>query len=322
MKSNSTIEELLENINVADNVLLSGAGFTKDFGGFLADEMWSLIYNSSHLKSCPEIRNLMRNNFNYEEVYSTFSGTPFIENDSDINALEEAIFEAYLRIDKEVSEYNGLYINGLEDLVELFNGKQGNKGFFFTLNQDILVERNVRVALPWIIHQEPMRKWSFNRNNHFITLPDQIELTDRMKKNELRGESLCYIKLHGSFNWKGNDSRSRMVIGVRKEDQIIKEPLLKEYYELFKIVLRKAKRLLIIGYGFNDQHINKEISQTIENSKQLELYVISPESPKKFMTKIDHFKPIAYNLNGYFPYKLSDIFNSRGIRKDITEIFL
>jgi len=32
---------LLENAEVVEDVLLTGTGFTRDFGGFLAQEVWS-----------------------------------------------------------------------------------------------------------------------------------------------------------------------------------------------------------------------------------------------------------------------------------------
>jgi hypothetical protein len=33
------------NIQSSENILLTGAGFTKNFGGLLASEMWAEIFN-------------------------------------------------------------------------------------------------------------------------------------------------------------------------------------------------------------------------------------------------------------------------------------
>jgi len=39
-----------------DRVLLTGAGFTKNFGGPLAREIWSLIFNNPRIQQTPSLR--------------------------------------------------------------------------------------------------------------------------------------------------------------------------------------------------------------------------------------------------------------------------
>jgi hypothetical protein len=43
--------------------------------------------------------------------------------------------------------------------------------------------------------------------------------------------------------------------------------------------------LLVIGYGFGDKHINRVISDAVENHG-LKIYILSPESPKKLKEKL------------------------------------
>ena|SRR2546425_585253 len=54
----------------APALLLTGAGFTKSFGGFLSDEMWADIFSRPEVQSCPAVRSAMLNELNYEVVYS------------------------------------------------------------------------------------------------------------------------------------------------------------------------------------------------------------------------------------------------------------
>ena len=42
-------------------ILLTGAGFTKNFGGFLANEMWSKIHNHPMVQSKPKLKQLLMN---------------------------------------------------------------------------------------------------------------------------------------------------------------------------------------------------------------------------------------------------------------------
>ena len=120
------------------------------------------------------------------------------------------------------------------------------------------------------------------------------------------------IKLHGSHNWKSFDGSTKMVIGRGKTEQIQKEPLLNYYFEIFKEVLfQDSRRLLIIGYGFGDDHINGIIAEAVR-AYGLKIFVISPSSPEKFRNELIKEKKfgedIWQGISGYFPYKLTDIF--------------
>lgn len=96
-----------------------------------------------------------------------------------------------------------------------------------------------------------------------------------------------------------------MVIGGNKKEQIDREPLLKWYYKIFADVLSGGdKKLMVIGYGFRDEHINSTIVNAIKN-RGLKLYVLSPEKPDDFIKKVNGILPeIADGLYGYFAYNL------------------
>jgi len=57
-----------------------------------------------------------------------------------------------------------------------------------------------------------------------------------------------------------------MVVGAQKAGQIAASPLLKWYFDIFESVLSVGDvRLLIIGYGFRDEHVNATIADAIEH---------------------------------------------------------
>ena len=77
-----------------------------------------------------------------------------------------------------------------------------------------------------------------------------------------------------------------MVIGHEKLGAIHNEPLLRWYLSLFKQVLYSGNRkLLVVGYGFRDQHVNEIIWNAIEKH-QLHLYVLSPKQPSDFRDEL------------------------------------
>lgn len=104
-----------------------------------------------------------------------------------------------------------------------------------------------------------------------------------------------------------------MVIGKEKKSQIMEEPLLAWYYELFNSVLSSNDVMLfVIGYGFGDRHINRIIANSINNSG-LKLYVMNPSNIydfREYLVKKDSEYGLSLykGIFGYYPYKLIDLF--------------
>jgi hypothetical protein len=89
------------------------------------------------------------------------------------------------------------------------------------------------------------------------------------------------IKLHGSCNWKSFDDSDTMVIGRGKKSKILKEPLLRCYFEIFeKVLCEGSHNLIVIGYGFRDKHINSVLAKAVK--KGLKIYILSHGSPGTF----------------------------------------
>ena len=57
------------NIQSSEHILLTGAGFTKNFGAPLASEMWAHIFNHKKIQAQSRIKELMQNCFDYESIY-------------------------------------------------------------------------------------------------------------------------------------------------------------------------------------------------------------------------------------------------------------
>jgi SIR2-like domain len=84
------------------------------------------------------------------------------------------------------------------------------------------------------------------------------------------------MKLHGSFDWL-NGREIMLIIGGNKTANIKKHPLLTWYHENFRADLEsEGARLMIIGYSFNDAHINEAITNAISKEKNLSIFIIDP----------------------------------------------
>jgi hypothetical protein len=306
-----------------EKILLTGAGFTHNFGAPLAKGMWYLIFNHKHVQAEPRIKNLLLKNIDFESAYYSIIEGNYNENEK--NAIKVAVSTAYEKLDSIVRDWifrpdNPYPVNiyKVQKLIDLFS-RVNKKGFFFTVNQDLFIERHYyngqRPLIPGIQHRQEWFSSVFNRpvnRKNYSQLPtkDYIEANgDKI----LSSSKFLYLKLHGSQNWMSPRAEQHMVIGRSKAKQLRKEPLLLWYFDIFKnVVLQQNQSLLVIGYGFRDSHINRVISESVEEYG-LEIYIISPqpiEDFKKDMSKSKYRRQILNGLSGYYPYTFLQLFPS------------
>ncbi len=336
-------------INFKKNILLTGAGFTANFGGLLAREMWSKILNNKKLDEVPEIKKILMNNFDFEAVYAEVinSGSFTVDQKS---LFQKVVIESYGDMDETLknasvgrfAEY-GIFWNYVTNFLGLFNGSRSEPGVHFTLNQDLLLERT-QAGIPLGITAVKYREYWDSLPTGQINLSRPITLYDDVGLEEFKEKHLSstgfpyYVKLHGSQGWLSSDGNNQMVLGTNKQEDIEKEPLLKWYFQLFEEALyRTDVKLFVAGYSFRDKHVNDRILKAVQEHG-LKIYVISPEDPESLRDRLEgkhaNNPSASYDrlethkiweaINGYFPYKLKDIF-PRGdvdthIYKDIKKI--
>ncbi len=302
-------------------ILLTGAGFTHNFGGPLASQLWALIFNHPEVQSNNRVRQELLNNQDFEAVYNEINEGDF--QDQEKKAMESAVYSAYSDIDEGLRNFSSqpgaqypVNIDKVQKILNAFTGTNSEPGFIFTLNQDLFLERHYyngeKPVLPCISHQSDL----FTSLSKEKSLSDGVQYLlpyceDLSSYKLLIKTKLFYLKLHGSCNWSSSIRKTQMVIGRAKEVQIKQEPLLNFLFKVFQGVLfQPDRRLLIIGYGFGDNHINDIFAEAISNYG-LRIYIISPSSPDEFQKSLSE-KPkgnqIWDGLAGYFPYKFSEMF--------------
>lgn len=314
-------------------MVLTGAGFTKNFGGFLASEMWSQIFNHPRVQSEARLRDALLADLNFENVYSDIMEDEEHERFSSQEqaAFMEAVENAYINLDQAISRYGQESAwhfpkRHLGKLMHHLSNYSGNeRALWFTLNQDIFMERHFQ----WrATGAPPFAEPRFYTDMGCRLTPPAIKLPSPEASQEMLQQQLetsasghvgpAYIKLHGSYCWKSWTDRPGMVLGINKQNVIDDEPLLKCYFDLFKSVITDGgRKLLLIGYGFRDLHVNRILLDGVM-SHGLELFIIHPKPPDVFkkalweaMTPQSKGSPkrIWAAIRGYFPYSLFDVFH-------------
>lgn len=310
-------------LQTSDLILLTGAGFTKNFGGFLGSEMWSKIFNNPQIQNSSRLKKLLQtqDEDDFEAAYSeVLKNGAFSEQEQ--TTMVNAVEGAYRELDEATKDWvftetgpHPVNWYGFGSLINLFNGSNEKKGLFFTLNQDLFMERRSNYAAPGV-SRFPENFYSFSSQSllreNFVRLPGENETEQKVLKGLADHNGISYIKLHGSYGWIAADGSSRMVIGRNKLEIITREPLLRYYLEIFCNAIKEGnKKLLIIGYGFRDQHINQIILDGVKNYN-LQIFILSttPREQLKYNLEHGHYyaKDILEGLSGYFPYSLREMF--------------
>jgi len=154
----------------------------------------------------------------------------------------------------------------------------------FTLNQDVLLEKhytNDNISLvgtrKWAGPEIPgMRRIPARdaMDSESWALSTWTPLPEAEFKESDRFQPL--YKLHGSSNWTCTDGQPMLIMGGAKVREIGTTPILSWYAKVFEERLcQKDVKLMVIGYGFRDEHINAALARAIERG--LKLFIIAPE---------------------------------------------
>lgn len=254
-------------------ILLTGAGWSRNWGAPLAQEVWNALFGHAAVRANEGLRQLLLEETRFEVALARTSAAPFSPDDR--RALEIAITDAFINMDHEIArvQNDGVNIYRVQDFVFRFWGTTAEKneaGYIFTLNQDLFPERRLynhyvtgapAPALPGVVAKPNtplfttnMPAYSVDLEAHPVADPAGMRLTGQMN----------IIKLHGSFNWRAAEGGNVMVVGDGKAAQIQAHPLLAWYRDIFRAALSAGDvRLMIMGYGFADEHINSAIASAI-----------------------------------------------------------
>ena len=266
-------------------ILLLGAGFSRNWGGWLATEVFEYLFGQVD----PGLKELLlkhKRGGGFEtalaelQVLSSHQSTRGPEQR--LTNLQNAILQMFEDLNGAFSRIvNFEFQNEREYQVHSFLVKFDA---IFTLNQDLLLERhylyppdNIALSLPrrWDGGELPGMKRNDSAGSG-IDSPNLGSWTPDEDRFKVSPRLQPYFKLHGSSNWIDSSSQELLVMGGNKASAIDHHPILKWYHKKFREYLSPPdRRLMVIGYGFGDDHINSAISAAVAGGN-LSIFVIDP----------------------------------------------
>lgn len=268
-------------------LLLTGAGFSRNWGGWLADEAFE------YLLGCPEVDDDLRRVLwasknaggGFEDALAALQERQrrerSLESEKLLRGLRSAVISMFNNMNQSFGQVTFEPQQHIEYLVRTFLVRFDA---IFTLNQDLLKERHY---LDGNILLGSNGKWNGWQLPGTKPLPSSqvfdpwAERTASRTPDEsaFRVEPLLqpYFKLHGSSNWEtGTSGNSLLVVGGHKALDIDQHPLLSWYHKTFRDYLsRPDTRLVVIGYSFSDRHINDAITDAAA-AGSLKLFIVDP----------------------------------------------
>jgi hypothetical protein len=237
--------------------LLTGAGFSRNWGGYLASEIRELLISRAAVREYDPLRRLLLREPNYETALQQM-GTI---DPKGYGVLERAIEDVFSHQDDAIRNFETDDSRVFHHFLRRF-GADG-KAILFTTNQDLLMERrwlpDSKLNLPGV----RLVNGPFPRNDNFGRGAAAVQRIPE-KITPVFDDDWNLIKLHGSFDWRRGD-RSMAITGESKMSAITNDALLSAYFEVFRRYCHSGGvRLMVAGYRFGDSHINQVIATGVE----------------------------------------------------------
>lgn len=252
-------------------VLLLGAGFSRNWNGWLAEEIMGDVLG--RVANDQELVALLNRVGNFEDALShaqiRHKNERSPASKAFLDRLQGAILATFGAMNQAFSEMPSMeFSNHVESSIQAYLGRFHA---IFSLNQDLLLELHYRPELrnprfPNGVHfpgMQPPPNWQ-------NTLPrEKVNATWRPAQDLRveRGLQPIY-KLHGSVNWRDRDGGELLVLGANKQGVIEEKGILNWYSDEFRRCLHiPDTRLMVVGYGFRDDHIDRLLYESWQRSR-------------------------------------------------------
>ncbi len=261
------------------HILLLGAGFSRNWGGPLASEVFE------HLLAIPEIQQ------------DPYLGHLLWETSKPKGGgFEQALDKAKQDASSDVEKVPSLEAlrNGVSAVFDVMN-----RGFFellaiepevrtflskfdaiYSLDQDVLLEHHYLKHLDlidpdrWTGAQIPGMRRIPSNDTHPSWGKDTWVPNDDPSEFVVSDRLQPLFKPHGSSNWVDEEGGEMLIVGGNKAGAIKEHPVLDWYFRKFEEDITSEARLFVIGYSFGDNHINEQIIKGVGDG--LRFFVLDP----------------------------------------------
>jgi hypothetical protein len=266
--------------------LLIGAGFSRNWGGWLTSEVFEYLLGDPAVVANTTLQSFL---WKHQATGGFEAALDELQRDGAPNsqAYELQLRSAVLRMFATMN--SAFKSKGLE-FRQTLGSDHPVQNFLlrfnaiFSLNQDLLLEYCYRGSKDGLVNRDDVRTerdWQFpgmrltQTSDGIAVYPTAAGIWVPSGEHVTGQGEQQVFKLHGSSNWRTAEGSDMMIVGGGKARAIERYPVLQWYSQIFAQYLTQPNtRLMVIGYGFRDEHVNAVLMQAID--KGLQLFVVDP----------------------------------------------
>jgi hypothetical protein len=282
---------------MANHILLLGAGFSRNWGGWLASEAFE------YLLGCPQVDDSLRSLLLQHKDKGFEAALEVLQaagaSDARLSKLEAALREMFEAMNRAFQSTKFNFRDEVRSTVTFFLQRFD---IIFTLNQDCLLEIHY---FNDGLFSEARGRWKGFVVPGMHRVGDPNWSNPAFTKWKPSGEPLAippdrqpYIKLHGSSEWESGTTNN-LIMGGNKSAAIRQHPILAWGMQQFEERLsRPQTRLMVIGYSFHDDHINAVLMDAVAKAKTT-LFIVDPQGMD--VLNVNHSTPSSLTISATSP---------------------
>jgi hypothetical protein len=301
-------------------ILLLGAGFSKNWGGWTAEE---LVHDlMGRLVDDVFLSNLLKTAKSFEEIIPN-SQRNVIDGDTPetLTKYMSAIYQSFEMMNRSFMRKQFEFSTDIEFSIRFFLSQFDA---IFTTNQDQLLEIHYNSSellnlknprFPYFPGMQPPPNWRIGSDSI-----DQINgLWKPLNNYQIDSSGQPIYKLHGSINWSDGKGSNLLVMGTNKIDSINNSDLFSNYLNDFKTSLESLNtKLMVIGYSFSDPHIDQIIFNAWKDY-QLKTFIVDPQGMEVFVKEKSNKMRLRNNLESISIIGISRRYLSQTFKDDHLE---
>jgi hypothetical protein len=283
-----------------NTVLLTGAGFSANWGGRLAREVNTAV--ARRVSNDANLAALLHRSPNFEEALAELQNAAALSTPGakeQLQRLEAGIVDVFDDMNAHLSVATFSFRPEIGwtigEFLVLFDA-------IFTLNQDLLLESLylMPAGIGYGLSLVRATRWDIGVLPGVEAIPDPLVVggynvlrthwhpVASPRSTVIGPRHQPYYKLHGSMNWHDPSGEHLLVMGGNKPTAMQRHPILTWYAEKFvEAVSKPNARLMIIGYGFRDDHINRMICEGWEKGgNTLTMFIVHPDG-REILKKVN-----------------------------------
>jgi hypothetical protein len=272
--------------SIVRRYLLIGAGFSHNWGGWLASEAFEYLLGDPAVFANDKLRTLL---WKHQSTGGFEAALDELQREAESNSqLDELRLRSAVR--RMFDTMNSAFKSKGLEFRQLIGHDHPVRNFLFrfdaifSLNQDLLLEYCYRGNKDGLVDRDdPHTERDWQCPGMRLTAPPDATAVypsaagiwvPSGDHGIAHGEQPVF-KLHGSSNWLTAEGSDMMIVGGGKAPAIARYPVLQWYSKIFtEHLTRPDARLMVIGYGFRDEHINAALMKAIDRG--LRLFVVDP----------------------------------------------